>query len=172
MVHHLPVLCFVVVLVFVDGRVVFPHGLASETRGECGRRRTDLLPIGLTVIGGEEIARGNSPWSVLLGYKRSVYQGVDVVCIQPLQARVCLPCFPLFRISDNPETCSYSWTLCAARLGHGGGKSRGALCSGPWPSILYQQNRTWRTSPNSPTQGRQCWITYSSDILLLTSRLR
>merc|ERR1719483_1501875 len=37
---------------------------------ECGRRRTDLSLVDFRVAGGREIARGTSPWSALLGYRR------------------------------------------------------------------------------------------------------
>ena len=35
---------------------------------ECGKIKTDESLTNLRVIGGMEIARGNSPWSALLGY--------------------------------------------------------------------------------------------------------
>ena len=40
-----------------------PHG------EQCGKRRTDISPIQLQVVGGEEVSRGFSPWSTLLGYR-------------------------------------------------------------------------------------------------------
>ena len=65
-------LCFLIRLTFCQ--IHFPDTYLPVTTPqsafECGKLKTDESLIKLKVIGGMEIARGNSPWSALLGYRR------------------------------------------------------------------------------------------------------
>ena len=65
------VILLAVVLVPVLGLVLPDHDHPGLEPGhdQCGKRKTDISLIQTHVIGGGEVPRGFSPWSVLLGYR-------------------------------------------------------------------------------------------------------
>eukprot|EP00092_Neocalanus_flemingeri_P056640 GFUD01067169.1.p1 GENE.GFUD01067169.1~~GFUD01067169.1.p1 ORF type:complete len:243 (+),score=55.56 GFUD01067169.1:33-731(+) len=115
LIKYCAILCFV--LKISVSQIIFPDSDLIRTTGsqalECGKRKTDLPVVGFNVIGGEEVGRGNYPWSALLGYRRKGSNNTNADLVFQCGGSLITSRFVL-----TAAHCQLpDWTMVVARLG-------------------------------------------------------